>query len=310
MVKIMKDQMLNLIKKENILSEEEAKKIHEINEEQILEYIIRLGSQNSEKIDDIKKYLTTGYIGRDIYYYDEILSTNSLAKYLGGIGIEEGTVIIAGSQTEGRGRSGKSWESPKGGGIWLSIIIKPDIPLNYASFITLASGVAVCRELRKLGVDAKIKWPNDILIHGKKVSGVLTEAKITFNKLDYVVVGIGIDTDVDVDELPESLKDGVTNLKDEVNDYKPDNEIIALVLNEFEKVYELFKNEEYETILSDWRNLSATIGSEVTVKQPLGILINGYALGINKEGNLIIEKDDGELVKIIAGELRHRNQNY
>ena len=306
----MKDRILNLLKQENILSEEEAKKINELNEEKILEYVFKLGSQNSEKIEDIKKYLNTVYIGRDIYYYDEILSTNSLAKYLAGIGIEEGTVIIAGSQTKGRGRSGKSWESPKGGGIWLSIVIKPDIPLKYASFLTLASGVAVCNVLRKIGVDAQIKWPNDILINGKKVSGVLTEAKITFNKLDYVVVGIGIDTDVDVEELPESLKEGVTNLNDELKENKPNNEIIALVLNEFEKIYEIFKNEEYEKILSQWRNLSATIGSEVTVSQPLGIVIKGYALGINKEGSLILEKDDGELVKIIAGELRHKGQTY
>ena len=303
----MKNRMLNLLKQENIISEEEAKKINEINEEKILEYIIKLGSQDQEKIGAIEKYLNTGYIGRNLYYYDEILSTNSLAKYLAGIGIEEGTVIIAGSQTKGRGRSGKNWESPKGGGIWLSIIINPDIPLNYASFITLASGVAVCKELRKLGVDAKIKWPNDILINDKKVSGVLTEAKITFNKLDYVVVGIGIDTDVDVEELPESFKNEVTNLKDELEETKPNNEIIALVLNEFERVYELFKNEEYEKILGEWRSLSATIGRNVTVSQPLGIVIKGYALGINNEGNLILEKDDGELVKIIAGELRHQN---
>lgn len=306
----MKDQMLNLLKQENILSEEEAKKINELNEEKILEYILKLGSQNNEKIDEIKNYLTTNYIGRDIYYYDEILSTNSLAKYLAGIGIEEGTVIIAGSQTKGRGRSGKSWESPKGGGIWLSIVIKPDIPLNYASFITLASGVAVCKKLREMGVDAKIKWPNDILINGKKVSGVLTEAKITFNKLDYVVVGIGIDTDIDVEDLPETLKEGVTNLNDEVKEYKSNNEIIAMVLNEFEKIYEIFENGEYETILSQWRNLSATIGSEVIVNQPLGIVIKGYALGINREGNLILEKDDGELVKIIGGELRHKDHVY
>ncbi len=306
----MKDQMLNLLKQENIITDEEITKINEIDEKKILEYIKKLGSLNTKKIEDIKQNLKTENIGKDIYYYDEILSTNSLAKYLGGIRVEEGTVIIAGSQTDGRGRSGKSWESPKGGGIWLSIILRPDIPLKYASLMTLATGAAVCRQLKKLGVDAEIKWPNDILIHGKKVAGVLTEAKITFNKLDYVVIGIGIDTDVDVEELPEELQKGVTNLSDEGDYEKTNNEIIASILNEVEVVYELFEDKQYERILKEWRNLSATIGTDVTVNQPLGVVIEGYALGINREGSLILEKEDGELVKIIAGELRHKNQAY
>ena len=305
----MKDQILRLLKNEKIISEE-INTISKLDEDKILEYITQLGSQNTEKINNIKKYLNTEYIGKNIYYFDEIISTNSLTKYLGELGAEEGSVIIAGSQTQGRGRSGKSWESPENGGAWLSILIKPNIPLNYASLITLATGVVVCKKIRELGADAKIKWPNDILINGKKVSGVLTEAKITFNNLDYVIVGIGVDTDINVEELPEKLQKGVTNLKGELIDKKSNDEIIGLILNEFENTYNIFKAGEYETILNDWRNLSETIGSEVTVKQPLGKIIEGYALGINKEGSLIIEKNDGELIKIIAGELRHKDQAY
>jgi BirA family biotin operon repressor/biotin-[acetyl-CoA-carboxylase] ligase len=307
----MKKEMIDLLKKKNKISNKNADDILEIEEEEIVEFLKEIGLQegNITNLKNIKENLNTKYIGKNIYYYDEVKSTNNIAKFLGEEDEEEGTVIIADKQTKARGRSGKPWKSPKGGS-WLSILIRPNVPPTHASLITLAAGVAVCKTLRRLGVKSEIKWPNDILIGGKKVSGILTEAKATFNNLDYVVVGIGIDTNLNIEDFPEELQKGVTSLKNEADREIQEAKLIDIFLEEFEEVYNLFKEEKYEKILNKWRLLSKTIGSEVIIKQPLGKIIEGYAIGINKEGSLIIEKNDGTLEKIFAGELRHKDSLY
>ena len=307
----MKKEMLDLLKKKNKISNKDADEILELDEEEIIGFLKELGTQepNLTTLNTIQKNLDTEYIGKNIYCYDEVKSTNNIAKFLGEAGEDEGTVIVADTQTKARGRSGKPWKSPKGGS-WLSIVIRPNVPPTHASLITLATGVAVCKSLRELGVNAEIKWPNDILIRGKKVSGVLTEAKVTFNNLDYVIVGIGIDTNLNIDDFPEELKQGATSVKNEIDGEICEDKLIAIFLKEFENIYNLFKEENYEKILHEWRILSKTIGSEVIIKQPLGKTIEGYAVGINKEGSLIIEKGDGSLEKIFAGELRHKDGAY
>ncbi|HOQ20767.1 MAG: biotin--[acetyl-CoA-carboxylase] ligase [Methanothermobacter sp.] len=253
----------------------------------------------------IKDGLDTRYIGREIYCFDEVDSTNIIAKELAEDDAREGTVVIAKTQTRGRGRRGKKWISPRGG-IWMSIILRPDIPPAEAPHLTLVTGVAVAKTLRReFGLDVGIKWPNDILIRDRKVCGILTEAHARFNTIEYIVVGIGIDTNVDVDLFPEEFREGATSLKKELGRDVDSVDLIRKLLVEFERVYDDFKNGGFHGILNEWRRFSRTIGSYVEIRKQLGEVVRGEAVGVNSEGALILELDDGSLRKIVSGECIH-----
>nr|WP_302577785.1 biotin--[acetyl-CoA-carboxylase] ligase [Methanobrevibacter arboriphilus] len=302
----MKKSMQELLSKnKEKISKESAEKILRIDEAEIAEFLREIGSQEIEYIPSgmIKKGLTTEYIGKKIYSFNEVESTNSVAKFLAKQGSPEGTVIISETQTKGKGRRGKKWESPSGG-IWLSIILKPDIDPSKAPLITLATGVAVARTLRGMNIDARIKWPNDILINNKKVCGILTEANAKFNTVEYVIVGVGIDTNLNVDVLTEDVKKRATSLSVEAKIEISESETVSNFLNEFEEIYDLFKLEQFDEILYDWRKMSQTIGSYVEIKQPLGKVLKGTAVGINNQGALILELNNGELKKVISGECK------
>ena len=301
----MKKEMIKLLLSHNVISEEEAKTLDSINDEKIEESLKELGFGKTEHItkEKITKNLETEEIGKEILCFRKVFSTNSIAKFLANHSAEEGTVLISEIQTKARGRLGKKWESPEGG-IWMSLILRPKVPPARIGLITIATGVAIAKSIRSLGLDAKIKWPNDVLIHGDKISGVLTEVNATFNEIDWVVVGIGIDSNLKLEDFPEDIRVGTTTLNEELPTDIDENELIAIFLGEFEKVYKLYKDGEIEAILKDWRDLSDTIGKYVNITQTGGKITQGYVVGINNEGSLIIEKQDGSLEKIISGELR------
>ncbi len=301
----MKKEMIKLLLSQNVISEEEAKRLDLINDEAIEKSIKELGFGKTEHItkDKICENLETEKIGKEILCFRKVFSTNSIAKFLANHSAEEGTVLISEIQTNARGRLGKKWEAPEGG-IWMSLILRPQVPPARIGLITLATGVAIAKSIRSLGVDARIKWPNDVLIHGKKISGVLTEVNATFNEIDWIVVGIGIDSNLKLEDFSEDIRIGTTTLTEELPTKVDENELIAIFLNEFEKVYQLYKDGEIETILKDWRDLADTIGKYVNITQTGGKITQGYVVGINNEGSLIIERQDGNLEKIISGELR------
>ncbi len=252
----------------------------------------------------IQEDLETSYIGHDIRYYSEVDSTNQVAKELAEEGASEGTIIIAEVQRRGRGRRGKRWLSPEGG-VWMSIILRPGIPPAKAPLLTLVTGVAVAKTLQtECGLDVGIKWPNDILIGDKKVCGILTEAEADKGTLDYVVVGIGIDLNVDLEEFPPELKDGATSLQQELQREIYGVGVVQRFLKNFEELYEEFKDSQFPEILSEWRRLSKTIGRYVEVHKK-GRIVYGEAVGITKDGILVLELDDGTLRKIISGECIH-----
>ncbi|ADP76918.1 biotin/acetyl-CoA-carboxylase ligase [Methanothermus fervidus DSM 2088] len=254
----------------------------------------------------IKSKLKTNYIGRNIYYFDIVDSTNLTAKKLAEKGEEEGTIVLAQVQTRGRGRENKEWISPKGG-IWTSIILKPDIPAVNAPQITLMTAVAVAKTLKKLfkNLDVGIKWPNDVLIGNKKVCGILTESYSRNESLEYVIVGVGIDINVDINSFPIELQEGATSIKEELGKEVPLVDVLCEFLYEFEKVYEKFKAGKFQEILKEWRALSKTIGSYVEIRKKFGKRIRGEAVGVTKDGALILELDDGRLKKIFSGACIH-----
>ena len=233
----MKKEMIKLLLSHDVITEEEAKRLDLINDESIENAIKELGFGKTEHItkEKICEKLETEDLAKEILCFRKVFSTNSIAKFLANHDAEEGTILISEIQTNARGRLGKKWEAPDGG-VWMSMILRPQVPPARIGLITLATGVAIAKAIRSLGVDAKIKWPNDVLIHGNKISGVLTEVNATFNEIDWVVVGIGIDSNLKLEDFSEDIRIGTTTLTEELPSKVDENELIAIFLNEFEKV--------------------------------------------------------------------------
>ncbi len=305
----MREEIIKLLKKENKISDETISEIKNLDINDFSNVVKELGKGETEyiKSSEISEGLNTKYIGKELYVFNEVSSTNTVAKFLSMHDVENGTVIISEKQTDAKGRSGKYWESPLGG-VWLSIILKPNVDHSKLPLITLATGVAVAKTLEKIGVEnPEIKWPNDIMIDGKKVCGILTEAVAKLNTIENVIVGVGIDANLEINEFPEELQAGTTTLKKELGRDGDENLLIKTFLEEFEKISETFYNKGYETILKDWRKRSYTIGKIVEVREPFNTYYDAYVVGIGKEGALIVEKIDGTLEKVISGECIIKN---
>lgn len=246
--------------------------------------------------------LKTKFIGKNILHFDTIGSTNDYAKKIGNELID-GSVIISEEQTKGKGRLGRVWESKAGEGIWMSIILKPDLIPNKAPFITLIAGASIVKALNILGVDAKIKWPNDIIINNKKLSGILTELSAEIGRVNYIVVGIGMN--VKDDDFDEELQNKATSLYKE--NYKVSRvDIVKEILCQFEKLYlDYVENNDKREVLDICRKYSAIIDKEIyVIKNDERKLVN--CIGINEDGNLIIKNEEGKLEEIMSGEVSIR----
>ncbi|MCK5108708.1 MAG: biotin--[acetyl-CoA-carboxylase] ligase [Methanosarcinales archaeon] len=251
---------------------------------------------------EVKQDLKTNFIGKEIHYFDEIKSTSAKAKELA-TDNPDGTVIIAERQIEGRGRMGKGWYSPPGG-IWFSMILKPKIPPDQVHKLTLVAGVAVAEVLSELGLKAEVKWPNDILINEKKVCGILTEMEAELDVVNYVIVGIGIDANIDLDMLPPITMMQTTSLREELGGDVDRIALVRGILERFERHYTAFLEGDLHIILKRWRNYSSTIGRRVKIVAGFRT-IKGEAVGIDHDGALIVELDDGTVEKEIAGTCYH-----
>ncbi len=305
----MQKEIVNLLKKENKISDDTISEIKNIDLNDFSNIVKEIGKGDTEyiKASEISKDLNTEYIGKNLYVYKEVRSTNTIAKFLSINDCEDGAVVISEKQTDAKGRSGKSWASPLGG-IWLSIILKPILDHSKLPLITLATGVAVAKTLEKIGVEnPEIKWPNDIMIGDKKVCGILTEAVTKFNTIENVIVGVGIDANLNVSDFPEELQFGTTTLKEALGREGNENLLIKIFLEEFEDIIKQFKDAKYEDILKEWRKRSYSIGKIVEVREPFNTSYDAYVLGIAKEGALVVEKIDGTLEKVISGECIIKN---
>jgi len=252
---------------------------------------------------EVQRGLFTKYIGKEIYYFPELKSTNIMAKEKAlhrAEGINEGTLIIAERQSAGKGRLGREWFSPAGG-ICLSIILYPQLPPSYIPRITLMTAVAVVKAIKMCTqIEPKIKWPNDILINEKKVCGILTEMNAELDIINWVVVGIGINVNIDHREFPEDIQKNTISLKEVSGKEILRVKMVQIFLQEFEKYYESLKKREFSSILKEWKLYSHTLGRKIRVDIGEKIII-GEAVNINEEGALILKKEDGELIKIISG---------
>lgn len=256
--------------------------------------------------EEIKNLLSTEYIGKNIIYYDSINSTNSKAKELAEAGKEHGTVIIGEEQTLGRGRLGRNWVSPKYKGIWMSIILRPNIITENISLITLIGAAAVQKAIMKMGVKTSIKWPNDIVLNGKKTCGILTEMSGEIDHVNYLVMGIGINVNLNEEDIPEELKDVATSLALESGKYIERKLLIANVLNIFEELYADFvQNGNIKETIKICRENSMLIGSEIQLINR-GEVTTAKAIDISDSGELVIENAKGTVEYIVSGEVSVR----
>ncbi len=256
-----------------------------------------------ELISNVK----TKTMGKNILCFDSIDSTNNYAKQIA-YEAPHGTTIISDEQVGGRGRLGRGWNSPKGEGVWMSIIVKPNIPPTEGTKMTQIAAAAVCMGIRNTtGMEVFIKWPNDIILNGKKVCGILTEMTGELNQVAYIVVGIGIN--VNIEWFPEELKDKATSLLIESKEKLSRKQLIVSIINEFEKLYEDYiENGNLSNTVNICRKYSAMLGKRVRViqgnKEDMAT-----AIDITDEGVLMVKLDDGKEQLIMSGEVSIRGEN-
>lgn len=253
---------------------------------------------------EIREGLETRVFGKqDIVYFQETDSTNLRAKSLADRGAPEGTVVIAESQTEGRGRRGRTWFSPAGEGIYVSVILRPALSPNEASRLTLLAAVAAAETLLHLTLlNVRIKWPNDIMVRGKKLAGILTQVSTEMDAVDYIVVGLGINVNTPLKDFPDDLRSSATSIQAEMNGPFPRISLLRLYLERFEDRYETFKQSGFQPILERWKELSDIIGKKIRVD-----LLNHHCMGevldIDQDGILILRDQDGTLQRILSGDV-------
>lgn len=264
-----------------------------------------LSSPDILTLEEIEEYLTTDFIGRKVYYLDSLASTNMKAKEMA-FNEREGTIIIAEEQTKGKGRLGRNWVSPKGKGIWMSIILKPKMAPSEVAKLTLIGAAAVNEALGQIGIGTCIKWPNDILIQNKKVCGILTEMSCELNMINYVIMGIGINVNLDREDFNEELIDKATSLKIVTGSKTDRKRLTAMILNHFEDLYIPFKERgDISKTIHISRENSILIGREIRIIREDTEYI-GQALDIDDEGQLIVKYKDGKVEEVFSGEVSIR----
>lgn len=254
--------------------------------------------------NEIKDNLTTTFMGSEIIYFKEVDSTNNMAKKLAREGCKEGTIVIADKQSNGKGRLGRTWASPPNEGIWMSVVLRPALSPNKASQLTLIAGLSMCEVIREItGLDAKIKWPNDIVINGKKVCGILTEMSAQIEDIEYVVVGIGVN--VNIEDFPSDLP-YATSLAVEGKEKYSRKHIITAFLKLFEQDYKQYiKKQNLIFIKERYEKNCITLNKKVKLVSRETEII-ATSLGISSEGAIIVKLEDGTVQEIFTGEVSVR----
>lgn len=251
--------------------------------------------------DELKHELHTQFIGQQIFSYESLDSTNDAAFLMGEQGAKEGVCVFAEYQKKGRGRLGRQWVSPKHRNIILSVLLRPALIPQEVSKLTLACVVSVIRAIQKTtGKTLGIKWPNDIYYEGKKVGGILTEMSAESDRINFIVVGIGINVNSSVSELPETA----ISLKEIAGHEINRIEFAQLLLTELESDYLRLKNGQFDSLAKDWEEFSVTSGQRV-IATLFGRKVEGQAVGIDRDGALWIRQDNGLQEKIVAGDVEH-----
>ena len=255
---------------------------------------------------EIARHLDTEFIGKTIHYHEYIGSTNDEAKQVARNGATEGTVIVAEGQVKGRGRRGRSWASPFGAGVWSSTILRPKISPYDAPKVALVSALAVVRAIREVTeLDASIKWPNDVLVDGRKVSGILVEMDAELDNVRALVLGIGINANVPQDAFPEDAKESAISLSAAAGRTLDRARLLGRTLTHLEAVYVEWMEKGFDTLLDALRENTATLGREVRVIEAEGEW-GGVAVDLAQDGALVVVDDQGARRTVYAAEVTIR----
>ncbi|GGE11621.1 bifunctional ligase/repressor BirA [Marinithermofilum abyssi] len=245
--------------------------------------------------EELQPHLSTRSFGQHFRYRAQVTSTQALAHEWAREGAPEGAVVIAEEQTEGRGRMGRSWHSPPRSGIWMSLILRPSLPLPLAPQLTLVASVALSRALKsETGLPVSIKWPNDLLVHGKKVCGILTELRGEQDQIQYIVLGMGINVNVTEEFFPKELKEKATSLAIEGKQTYSRPQLICSMLKELETWYNGYLTHGFEPIRILWEESAGMLGKMITARTPSGEK-RGIAKGLDATGALLLETEEGIL---------------
>jgi BirA family biotin operon repressor/biotin-[acetyl-CoA-carboxylase] ligase len=261
-----------------------------------------VGEPDALIADDLLSRLgKTKVIGRDIQVFEQTTSTNDVIEKLARDGVKEGAVVFAESQTKGRGRLGRKWISPAHKGLWFSILLRPDLRPQETTQLTVASATALRRAIAtETNLHPEIKWPNDILIGGKKVAGILTELSAELDKVRHVILGIGLDVNLGTNELPAELRKTATSLKIELGETISRAELAVAILRELDADYARICTGKFAEVADEWEENCTTIGKNVTV-QIGDRKIRGCAESLDDDGALLLRTEHGRLEPITGG---------
>ena len=241
-------------------------------------------------------------LAREVDFHEEVDSTQERARELARAGAPHGTLVISRVQIGGRGRLGRRWGSPSGG-LWMSLVLRPRIPASLAPRVTQAGAVGVAKALRGFGVEARIKWPNDVLVSGRKICGILAESGLERSRLDFIVLGVGVNANLDPQDLEVSNRK-VATIRSELGCDVNLLVLLGSLLGALE--FELGRLEDFGAILDDWRALECTLGKRVRARR-FGETLEGRAVDLSPEGALLLETAAGA-VELFEGEIEHLRQ--
>ncbi|WP_431731851.1 biotin--[acetyl-CoA-carboxylase] ligase [Bacillus timonensis] len=278
------------------------------NEGYELEAVRKLGYRIITKPDkisanEIQLGLETKSLGRNIHFEESVTSTQKIAHKLAYEGAVEGTLVVAEEQTTGRGRLDRTWYSPKHTGVWMSMILRPQIPPSQAPQLTLLAAVGVVQAIQEVtGLEPDIKWPNDILIHQKKIVGILTELQAETDRINSVIIGIGINVNQELSQFPENLHTIASSLAIEKGEKIDRAKLIQVILLKIEKLYKEYLQHGFKVVKLLWESYATSIGKQIIARTISGS-IEGKAIGINEEGVLLLEDAAGTVHHIYSADI-------
>jgi BirA family biotin operon repressor/biotin-[acetyl-CoA-carboxylase] ligase len=242
-------------------------------------------------------------VGRDIRVFKETSSTNDIVERLARDEVPEGVVVFAEAQTKGRGRLGRKWLSPARKGLWFSVLLRPDLRPQAATQLTIAAATALTRGIRQqTGLHPEIKWPNDVLIKGRKVAGVLTELNAELDHVKYVILGIGVDVNLNANEFPPELRKIATSLKIEAGRAISRSELAATLLRELDRDYGRICRHQFAGVADEWEEQCTTLSRRVIMR--IGDrVVRGRAESLDDDGALLLRTDHGHLERVIGGDV-------
>lgn len=256
--------------------------------------------------EEIGEGLSTRFLGRNVFYFDSVPSTNNVAKELAGQGAPDGAVVVAEEQTGGKGRLGRHWSSTKYKGIFFSFILYPPLTPPEANLVTLMAAVAMASAVRnETGVIAGIKWPNDLLVDGKKICGILVELSAEMERINHMVVGVGVNVNQEENDFPGDVRSKATSLKVHAGFSISRASLVRAFLEEFEKWYDLSLEQGFAPVLARWKEMSVSLNCPVRIHTPNDAW-DGWAEDIGADGALLLRLPGGDIKRVISGEVSLR----